>query len=228
MASYQMNPLAGIAKSVGRVVFCFLVLSVVAAILFPVFAQAKVGSGRPGPGYMALYRAQKEGFSDPIEDAISSDDLPKVQSLLKRFNSWDGYYEDERMRFDIAWYFDHKGLQAEAHKQLDVILHRTKKRKLTTKQTDAEFMSLWYATAIGVPKEEKDRQLHNWAFSLKKPQPPESYDLSGLAKVEYLAGEECLNRQAPNQAIAHFQKAIQADPGNPVLKALLANTKKRA
>lgn len=226
MTGYQINPLTALAKSAGRIILCLLVIGVVAAILVPV-SQSKLGNGRPGPGYIALSKAQKEGFRDPSEEAIAADDLPKVQSLLRRFDSWAGYFEDQQMRFDIAQYFVHKGLIAEAHKQLDVILHPTRRRKLTTVQTDAEFMSLWYATAVGIPQQEKDRQLHNWAFSLTKPQAPEISELSGLAKVEYLAGEECLDRRAPNQAISHFEQAMKADPNSSVLKAVLASTKKK-
>ena len=222
----QINPFTGIARFVGRVILTLWVVCVVAAILFPVFSQAKLGSGRPKPGYLALYRAQKVAFSEPVEDAISSDDLPKVESLLKRYNAWNGYIEDERMQYAIAVYFAHKGLRSEAHKQLDAILHPSRKQKLTIVETNAEFMSLWYATAVGVPLKEKERQLHDWAFSLKKPQSPEPNIVDGLAKVEYLAGEECLKRHAPNQALTHFENARRADPKNAALRAALDNAKK--
>lgn len=224
----QINPITSTARSVGRIICVFLVLGVVAAILFPVFAQAKIGNGRLKPGFRALFKAQREGFSLPVDDAIAKDDLPQVQFLLRRFNTWDGYFEDPGMRYTIAKYYAHKGLLADAHKQLDLILHPPKKLRLTNVHTGGEFMSLWYTTAVGIPQQEKDRQIHYWAYSFKEPQAPEFYDLSGLAKVEYLAGMECIERAAPNQAITHFQKALQADPTNGQLKAILAGTKKQA
>ncbi len=203
-----------------------------AAIVFPLLPHPGIESGKPPlairASQQAVIEARKKTFIVPIYDAIRKDNLAAVQSIWKSFMASSAFEEDPMLRLEMARYLEKKGVTREAHDHLDKILNPPPGYS-STLQHSGEVMSLWLKTAGGESKAKLNQVQMSWnqAAMPMAHSDSGSGDPTGVAKVEYMAAQELEAQTKPKDALAHYERAVQLQPGSSFLWSALGQARTR-
>lgn len=196
-------------------IICLSSALVIVAVAYGVFksytAMSTHGRSHPSSARLAHNRqlslVHKDALTD-LKNAAANGTVADVQAI------WSEHTERGLTGWDVFDYFDYgiyllkHNKNSEARACFEYVINRPDGGQSTLTSQGRVYV-LWFQSAPDATAAERQNMLDKWAKDS-----PAIADLQGMAKAEYLYGQELMVSGSIDQALSHYKKMIELAPNS--------------